>query len=138
MYPFGFGLSYTSFKYSNIATKRLADGHYEVECDIQNTGDRVGAAVPQLYVSERKPTVERPSKELKAFARVELAPGETKRVSMDLAPRAFAFYDVARKRWHINSGAYSIQIGESSQHIVLYDNVSLPRAIEIPVGAAIY
>jgi beta-glucosidase len=137
-YPFGFGLSYTTFKYSNMSVERLSEGRFRVECDVQNTGERTGATVAQLYVAEKAPSVARPPKELKAFARVELAPGEQKRVQLLLAPRSFAYYDVARKHWRADAGTYALLLGQSSQEIALNATVTMPRALDIPVDAAIY
>ncbi len=92
LFPFGFGLSYTTFRYANLAVRpdpSVPAGAYTVAFDITNTGLRAGADVAQVYVSEDHPSVPRPPQELKAFARVDLAPGETKHVTVPLTARSF-------------------------------------------------
>ena len=135
LFPFGYGLSYTTFKYSHLEVK-AADGsstigNYEVSFDVTNTGTRPGADVAQVYVAEARPSVPRPPKELKGFARVELAAGETKHVSVPLNPRAFAFYDVAAKHWHADAGKYSVEIGRSSEDLPLNADITLSGAYEV-------
>ena len=95
LYPFGYGLSYTTFKFSNLSVKPDAS-HAAVTFDITNTGDRAGADVAQVYVYDGHTKVDRPAKELKGFEKVSLQPGETKHVSIDLDSRAFAWYDTDR------------------------------------------
>jgi len=90
LFPFGFGLSYTMFTYSNLRVSSGKPGVAEVECDVTNSGPRKGAEVVQLYVRDGHAAVPRPEKELKGFARVELAPGETRTVTIDLNPRSWA------------------------------------------------
>jgi beta-glucosidase len=139
-FPFGFGLSYTTFKFGNLSvvpasSSALAPSGrpalYTVSFDVTNTGSRAGAEVAQLYVGEASPKVLRPAKELKGFARVELASGETKHVTLSLDARAFAFYDAASKHWQADSGAYTIKVGGSSVDTPLSASVSLPSAISI-------
>src|SRR5579863_4136806 len=107
LFPFGYGLSYTTFKYANLAIKPAAPGAkaaglsaplYEVSFDVTNTGTREGADVAQVYVSDPQSRVPRPVKELKGFARVNLKPGETKTATVTLDSRAFSYYDVAGKQ----------------------------------------
>ena len=139
--PFGYGLSYTKFKLSNlsvapakastVAAGRQARAVYGYIYDIGNTGARAGADVAQVYIGEKTPAVPRPTKELKGFARVELAPGETKHVSIALDARSFAYYDVAGKQWQVDSGAYSITVGESSADAALSGSVSLANSMSI-------
>ena len=96
-FPFSFGLSYTTFAYKNLSVTPLratGDQLVTVGFDITNTGPRPGAEVTEVYVGEPHPAVPRPVKELKGFAKVELKPGETRRVSVTLDRRAFAYYDV--------------------------------------------
>jgi len=139
LFPFGYGLSYTSFKYSNLAVGPAAEGAavgsrpvlYNVSFDITNTGSRAGADVAQVYVGETSPKVPRPSRELKGFARVELPPGETKHVSVPLDARAFTYYDVAGKRWHADPGAYSVQVGRSFEDIQQRSEVNLSNAVDV-------
>src|SRR5579863_1946028 len=107
LFPFGYGLSYTTFKYANLSIKPAAPGAkaaglsaplYEVSFDVTNTGTREGADVAQVYVSDPQSRVPRPVKELKGFARVNLKPGETKTATVTLDSRAFSYYDVAGKQ----------------------------------------
>jgi beta-glucosidase len=123
LFPFGFGLSYTTFSYSNLSVmpSAAADGRpgASVSFDLTNTGSREGAEVAQVYVGEAHPKVARPAKELKAFARVDLKPGETKHVTLTLDRRAFSHYDVDAKDWLADAGEYEVLVGRSSAHIDL-------------------
>ena len=114
MYPFGFGLSYTSFEYSDI---RL-EGN-KVFFTVENTGKRAGAEVAQLYVSARTNGMFRPEKELKGFARCELLPGERKELCITLDDRSFAVWSIAENDWVVEPGEYDILIGASSRDIRL-------------------
>ena len=152
LFPFGHGLSYTTFAYSNLRTDvetslRCAkeqdasasetlrvDGNKVsldetenliVTVDVTNTGAVAGKEVVQLYVSPKGGTVIRPVRELRAFDKIELAPGETKAVSFTLGKRAFAFWDAKNHDWKVESGAYEIQIGKNAQEIVLSSEVSV-------------
>jgi beta-glucosidase len=124
LFPFGYGLSYTTFKYSNLTLKPAAAGSYEVSFDITNAGGRAGADVAQVYVGDPHAKVPRPPKELKAFAKVSLAPGETKRASVTLDPRAFSYYDVKAKGWRSGPGPFEVLVGRSSAQIELRGQVS--------------
>jgi beta-glucosidase len=147
MFPFGFGLSYTSFEYSNL--KVISASHaapslpgevapapgtlkplYTVSFDVRNSGSRAGADVAQLYVAPAKSKVPRPKRELKGFARVELAPGETRHFAVPLDARSFAYYDAAAKRWQADPGNYAIELGRSSDDIKASAVVTLPRSID--------
>ena len=139
LFPFGFGLSYTTFHYDHLELRPAPAGAgpagFEVSFDITNTGARAGADVAQVYVSDAThPGVERPVKELKGFARLELQPGETRRARVQLDARAFTYYDIASRAWHANAGNYRIQVGRSSADIVLSADLRLNRAIDIPVS----
>ncbi|MFC4306955.1 beta-glucosidase family protein [Cohnella boryungensis] len=126
LFPFGFGLSYTSFVYKNllIGSKSLRDDeHVTVSVEIGNTGLRAGKEIVQLYVRDVHSTMIRPSKELKGFAKVELQPGETRTVSFTLDKRAFAYYSVDLKDWHVETGEFEIIIGSSSQDARLTDTL---------------
>ncbi len=120
LFPFGFGLSYTSFKYSDFAVQPAPGGGpdlYVVTFNVTNTGARAGADVAQVYVGAKSPRVPRPVRELKAFQRVELEPGETKPVSLTLNARSFAYYDVKSSRWRADAGEYRVELGRSSEDI---------------------
>ena len=143
LFPFGYGLSYTTFKYANLDIRSVAPTSstsgerpalYEVSFDVSNTGKRAGAEVSQIYVGEADAKILRPAKELKGFSRVQLAPGETKHISITLDGRAFAYYDVAAKRWHANPGNYSVQIGRSSEDIQLRSAISLSNELNLGLG----
>jgi beta-glucosidase len=135
LYPFGYGLSYTTFQYSHLEVKpdgeSSAGTRYHVTFDVTNTGSRAGADVAQVYVAEADPKVLRPPKELKGFSRVDLAPGESKRVSVPLDPRAFTFYDVAAKHWHADAGKYSVEVGRSSEDVPLHADITLSAAYDV-------
>ncbi len=126
LFPFGYGLSYTSFEYGGLAVSpgETDDGNVTVSFDVTNTGNRAGADVAQLYVADSHSLVARPPKELKGFAKVQLEPGETKRLSLELDRRAFAYYDVNRKDWQVSPGTFRLLIGRSSRDIVLEGEVS--------------
>ena len=135
LFPFGYGLSYTAFKYGNLSLKQLdGAGKYEVSFDVTNTGKREGAEVAQIYVGANGASVPRPAKELKAFSKVTLRPGETKRVSVELDPRSFAYFDVPGKQWKADAGDYEVLVGHSSAEIELRHKVTLERALTIAVG----
>jgi beta-glucosidase len=129
LFPFGFGLSYTTFRYDNlvVAPQGTAGDEVSVSFDVTNTGGRQGADVAQVYVADRHASVPRPPKELKGFARVALAPGETQRVTVTLDRRAFAYYDVASAGWRVEPGEFGILVGRSSADIVLQGAVTLGR-----------
>jgi beta-glucosidase len=116
LFPFGHGLSYTTFSYGKpvVSPKSSPGPSYTVTFDVKNTGARAGAAVAQVYVAAVSPKVPRPPKELKGFARVELAPGEQRRVTVELDVRAFSYWDVTTHQWRADAGAYRILVGPSS------------------------
>jgi beta-glucosidase len=118
-FPFGFGLSYTSFAYRNLELDQGADavgpdGQVRVSVEIENTGPVAGEEVAQLYVGYAGSRVERPAKELKGFARVRLEPGETRRVTFALPLRSLAYYDPERRGWFVEPMAYQVCVGPSS------------------------
>ncbi|MEP6967861.1 MAG: glycoside hydrolase family 3 C-terminal domain-containing protein, partial [Pseudomonadota bacterium] len=127
MFPFGYGLTYTCFAYSDLeATEEARAGEtVEVSFTLANTGQRPGKETAQLYVRPRGPSVERPVKELKGFAKVALAPGERKRVTLALNARAFSFWDPAARAWVAEPGAYDLLIGGSAADIELQATVRL-------------
>jgi beta-glucosidase len=119
-FPFGYGLSYTTFAYSNLDVTPAAQSDplsVTVHVDVTNTGKRTGAEVAQLYVHQVKPGVPRPPKELKGFERVALNPGETKTLTFHLDHRSFAYYDSEKNTWVADPGAYEILVGGSSRDI---------------------
>jgi beta-glucosidase len=119
-FPFGFGLSYTTFKFGKA---KLSSGEFcgddtlTVTVPVTNTGKRAGAEVVQLYVHEDKPTVPRPPQELKGFQKVFLQPGETKTVQLTLTRRDFSFWDVATDSWKADAGTFEIRLGDSSRDL---------------------
>jgi len=120
LFPFGFGLSYTSFAYDRLRLSADAiapDDQLTVSVDVTNTGQRAGQEVVQLYVRDPQARVARPAKELKGFAKVELAPGETKTVTLTLDRRSLAYWDDARHAWVAEAGAFEVAVGGSSQDI---------------------
>jgi beta-glucosidase len=133
-YPFGFGLSYTTFKFGNLKSTQIGDGRYSVTFDVTNTGTRAGATVAQLYVGETSPSVERPTKELKGFERVMLEPGQTKQVSMKLDPRSFSFFDVKAAAWHADAGDYELLLGDSSEDIQQKATIHLAQPLVTSVS----
>jgi beta-glucosidase len=134
LFPFGFGLSYTSFKYSGLKIHPAGGaGAYEVSFDVTNTGTRAGADVAQVYVSEDQPEVPRPPQELKGFARVALDPGQTRRVTVPLDARSFSWYDEKAAAWHADAGSFTVHVSRSSADPQLEGKVKLAQAIVAPV-----
>ncbi|MCD6289425.1 MAG: fibronectin type III-like domain-contianing protein, partial [Anaerolineae bacterium] len=120
LFPFGYGLSYTTFTYSNLrlsASEIDAGEALRVSVDVQNTGTRAGKEVVQLYVSDPEASVLRPPKELKRFQKVSLEPGETKTVTFTLDQRALSFFDPMRKAWVAEAGEFEVLVGSSSRDI---------------------
>ncbi|WP_433967928.1 fibronectin type III-like domain-contianing protein [Tunturiibacter gelidiferens] len=133
-YPFGFGLSYTTFSFSKLKSTSSADGHLTVTCDVTNTGSRLGATVAQLYVGQASATVERPAKELKGFERIALQPGETGHISFSLDPRSFSYFDVKSSSWRADAGAYDLTLGDSSQDNQQKITVQLEKSLTSSVS----
>lgn len=129
LFPFGYGLSYTTFEYSNLKINNIENrlkkiyvresDWIKVTVDVSNTGSRTGKDVVQLYVSAKDSKVIRPVRELRGFEKVELQPGETKTVSFELDSRAFAYWNKDISDWYVETGAYEIQIGKNAQEILL-------------------
>jgi beta-glucosidase len=121
-FPFGYGLSYTSFGYSDLKIKpgKAANGQtFEVSLKLRNQGKRVGAEVVQLYVHDGHSSVDRPVKELKGFRRVELAPGKSTTVSFTLDKNSMAYYSTQKKDWVADPGTFDVLVGSSSADIRL-------------------
>jgi len=132
LFPFGYGLSYTTFKYSdlNLVPAQAASGlPVTVECEIANTGGRAGAEVAQVYVQEASPSLLRPLKELKGFKKVFLQPGEKQKVSLTLDRNAFAHYDPDKKAWVADKGDYQILVGSSSRDLLLNGKFTLAETV---------
>jgi beta-glucosidase len=122
LFPFGFGLSYTSFAFSNLTVsprKTSAGGPVTVSFDVKNTGTRAGADVAEVYVGEQSPKVPRPVKELKGFSRVMLSPGESRHVKVILDRRSLAYWDTDTHSWKVDPGKFTVCVGDSSADVPL-------------------
>ena len=127
LFPFGYGLSYTTFAYKNLSlTLASISGEQiaRVDFDVANTGNRAGAEVAEVYVGEANAPVPRPVKELKGFAKVQLDPGETKHVSIPLDSRAFSYYDVGKHKWTADAGNFTIYVAHSAEGIDLTGTIT--------------
>jgi beta-glucosidase len=124
LFPFGFGLSYTTFAYSNLAVAP-GDGTFNVSFDVRNTGTREGAEVAQVYIGDTHAPVPRPAKELKGFKRVQLRPGESQHVTITLDQRALSYYDPGAKQWRADAGDFTVLVGSSSAQIELQGKLTL-------------
>ena len=130
LFPFGHGLSYTTFRYGALTlnnTLLAPDGTVTASLDVTNTGRRAGAEVVELYVHDPSPKIDKPVRELKNFAKVDLQPGETKTVQFQLKPRALAYCDVPGRQWKADAGEYDVQIGASSRDIRQHASLRLAR-----------
>jgi beta-glucosidase len=130
LFPFGHGLSYTTFKYGNLklsAEKIKAAGKVEVSVDVTNNGSRAGDEVVQLYVHQVKSSVKRPVTELRGFQRIGLQPGETKTVSLTLPAAKLAFWNEKTHRFVVEPGAFDVMVGASSADIRLKDQIEVVR-----------
>ena len=119
-FPFGHGLSYTTFEYSNAKASKStmkADGKITVSVQVKNTGDRAGAEVVQLYIADPQASVDRPVKELKGFEKVWLNPGESKKVSFSIDASALSYYDMSRSAWYAEPGEFQALLGSTSSDI---------------------
>lgn len=128
LFPFGFGLSYTNFEYSDIKLnkKEIMDNEtLNISIKVKNTGKIRGKEIVQVYVRDTEKSVIRPDKELKGFDKIELDAGEEKTVTFTLDKRAFAYYNTEIKDWYVESGEFEIVIGKSSQQIVLSEFVTV-------------
>ncbi|MEQ1900396.1 MAG: glycoside hydrolase family 3 C-terminal domain-containing protein [Devosia sp.] len=136
LFPFGFGLSYTSFSLGNLsidAGRFESEGRVSVSLDVANTGARAGSEVVQLYVGDPEASVPRPPKELKAFAKVHLRPGESRRLTVELEPRDFAYFDVDRKAWTVEPGQFKLLVGTSATEIKFAETISRLEGMSLPV-----
>ena len=118
-YPFGHGLSYTQFEYSDLQVNQLGEFEYEIAYKIKNVGKVKGKEINQLYIRDLGHIIDRPDKELKGFNKVELNPGETKEIKLRINKQSFAYFDVDINDWKANKNDYEILIGASCQDIRL-------------------
>ena len=135
LFPFGYGLSYTTFAFSNlkISAGTIKDTDtLTVRATVTNTGNRAGKAVAQLYVGDDESTPIRPVRELKGFAKVELQPGESQEVSFTLDKRAFAYWNRQIHDWHVETGDFTIEVGASSRDLPLKGTVKVESTVELP------
>ena len=135
-FPFGHGLSYTTFEYTNLKTDQdsITDRDtLTVSVDITNTGKKAGKEIVQLYVADETHAVRRPLKELKGYEKVSLNPGETKTVTMTLDKRSFAWYNTDLHDWYAATGTYKILIGASSRDIRLTRDIHLTSTTALPL-----
>lgn len=119
-FPFGYGMSYTTFAYSDLAADEQG-----VSLTVTNTGSVAGTEIVQLYVAKKNSELFRPAKELKGFARVTLAPGEKQRITITLDDKAFRFWNVKANRWEIEGGEYELLVGASVEDIRLCEKISV-------------
>ena len=141
LFPFGHGLSYTEYEYSNMkvsADKVTDKDEVQVSVDVWNVGRYPGKEVVQLYVGSTGSKASRPLKELKGFAKVELNPGETKTVTFTLDGRSFAYYNTDIHDFYVESGEYSIMIGASSQDIRHTRTIEVEGTVELPLNITPY
>jgi len=130
LFPFGYGLSYTTFAYRDLIVSTWDPKRgVEVRLKVKNTGERRGAEVVQLYVHAASSAIARPEQELRAFAKVDLAPGEEREVLLKLPPRAFAYFDARDRHWLVDPGSYQLRASQSSRDVRLSAIVSVSRAV---------
>ena len=131
LFPFGFGLSYTNFSFSDLKiapTTWNGAGEITVSFVVTNTGKRAGAEVAQLYVGQQNPTISRPIKELKGFQKVFLEPNQSQTVTLKLNQRSFAYFNASTGKWDALPGQYNVLVGSSSQA----SDLKLTGAVDLP------
>ena len=131
-YPFGHGLGYTTFATSDLEVTATGADSAAVTLTVTNTGDRAGKHVVQVYVATEAGPVRRPARELRAFTKVALEPGESRTVELELDRRAFAYWDVREHGWGVAPGAYAVQIGASAADVVAEATVVLDGDVVVP------
>ena len=122
LFPFGYGLSYTTFSFSNLKVspeQASADGPVTVSFDVTNTGQRAGATVAQVYVGDPSAKVKRPVEELKGFEKVRLGPGDTRHVNITLHQRSLAYWSDEKRGWQVDPGKFAVFVGDSSENTPL-------------------
>ena len=135
LFPFGYGLSYTTFEYSGLklSADRIKDtDSLTVTATVKNTGSRAGKTVVQLYVGDVESTVLRPVRELKGFVKADLQPGESREVSFTLDKRSFAYWNREIHDWHVETGAFTVEVGASSRDLPLKAEVTVESTVELP------
>jgi beta-glucosidase len=127
LFPFGYGLSYTTFKFSNlrVGPAGKAKNEWQASFDVTNTGSRAGMEVAQLYIAEPDAKEPRPPEELKGFKKIKLLPGQTQQVTLRLDARAFAYFDSLAGRWRVGSKRFEVLVGDSSAQIDLRRTIVL-------------
>lgn len=128
LFPFGHGLSYAAFEYSDLKIEKFGETDYEVSYTVKNVSDVDGKEVSQVYIRDVFAKVSRPDKELKGYAKTTLKAGESKRVSVKLDYRSFAFYSIPLKKWQVENGEFEILVGASSRDIRLMKKI----VVELP------
>ena len=124
LFPFGYGLGYTTFDYSDLQVRKTSDSTAEVSFSVRNTGNRLGATVPQIYVSFPSEAGE-PPKQLKGFQKVSLAPGQSTKVTIPLNPRAFSYWKDRITGWTIAPGTYKVMLATSARDIVAFKELNM-------------
>ena len=135
LFPFGHGLSYTTFEYGNLCLSQGAMRDTDtqtVTVTVKNTGSREGKAVVQLYIGAVDGDIIRPVRELKGFEKVALQPGESKDVAFTLDKRSFAYWNTALHDWHVATGQYVIEVGDSSRHLPLRTEITVTGTAALP------
>lgn len=136
LFPFGYGLSYTTFEYSDLKLSSSAIKDTDtvtVSFKIKNTGDFAGAEIAQVYVADKESTIYRPVKELRGFKKVFLMPGKETEVSIELDKRAFAFYNVKLGDWQVETGEFDIMVAASSRDIKLTETMTVTSTVDAPI-----
>lgn len=129
LYPFGFGLTYSQFSFSNLkidSAKGKDNQEFDVSFDVENTGKREAAEVAELYVGDPSAKIERPAEELKAFKKVRLRPGERQHLSLHLDRRSLAYWDPNSHDWRVDPGQFTIMVGDSSENLPLNGSITIP------------
>lgn len=134
LFPFGYGLSYTDFEYTNLEIRKKDDFNYDIKVSIRNIGSVSGSEIVQVYIKNNDSKIFKAEKELASFDKVYLEAGEEKIVTLNLDKRSFAYYNVNISDWHVDSGDYGVLIGASSRDIRLSENVSITvnDGVEVP------